>query len=341
MQTPPGGLPLFMADAPPGQVSDRADEDKMYGAILDYRLQKHDQMYQNSKRRKRINCLPAIAAFFIPWFAFLLVSTLVSFYFHYRAPVTTCLIIGLITLGALGNLFDNVKGWKESKDGSFFKMYIAVMTVIAVVSAWISGDLAFWKWMQPGYQYAHLATYTNVDPSMQSMYTGQTLSTPGKRYQDAGTIYFKAGSELNVSQAMSFKLGDLYCVVPIVNPDCQKNCGHDFWAVGINCCGEDSADFRCGDYGKRSLSGMRMMNENNRALYRLAVMQAEGIHRATGLVSNHPLFFYWMEDPVAEVSKWRKKGYRLYIIGMLATFTLNAVTLFAYIQWGRSSGKMV
>ena len=45
---------------------------------------------------------------------------------------------------------------------------------------------------------------------------------------------------------MSFKSRDMYCVAPIVDTNCKSFCGYDFWAVGVNCCGnDDQVDFTC------------------------------------------------------------------------------------------------
>merc|ERR1719401_1707401 len=147
---------------------------------------------------------------------------------------------------------------------------------------------------------------------------------------DAGKVYFSHEAKLDSSRSMSFKMGDTFCVAPIVDPKCERNCGYDFWAVGTNCCSEDAADFRCGDYkSEYAKSGLRMMVESRRPMYRLAVLQAEGVHQ---IRSMHPLFFYWLDAPVSETKRWQREGYRRFLVQMFLGFFLNAAALGWYVK---------
>merc|ERR1740139_745428 len=184
--------------------------------------------------------------------------------------------------------------------------------------------------MQPAFHVDHLATYNNVDPSSQRMWTGEDVSVRGKRYQDAGKVYFTHDTIVDRSKSASFKEGDVFCVAPIVNPSCKKNCGYDFWAVGLNCCGLQEADFRCGAYNNtHARSGLREIVETWRPFFRMAVLQAEGTH---GITSRHPVFFHWVEDPVTEQTSWKRGGYQRFIVSMVVSFFFNAGVLSYYLK---------
>merc|ERR1719161_3308293 len=92
--------------------------------------------------------------------------------------------------------------------------------------------------MQPYYDIENLASYVDVNPSEHKFASGEIVPTRGKRYLDAGIVYFKDDVILDQTKAMSFRNGDLYCVAPLISKTCKENCGYDFWAIGLNCCSD-------------------------------------------------------------------------------------------------------
>eukprot|EP00932_Pfiesteria_piscicida_P021506 SRR837773.8293.p1 GENE.SRR837773.8293~~SRR837773.8293.p1 ORF type:complete len:331 (-),score=113.65 SRR837773.8293:3-944(-) len=308
---------------------------KLYGALVDQQLQARALATKASKHRKRLDLFSAVVALMAPWSLFVLVFGTVSFYAHYAAPLLTSLTAAVVCIACVASAAGALKAWAVGSDTRFFRLYISVALAVASFMGWVLGDINFWQFMQPSYHIDHLATYTNVDPSSQHLWSGEQVRAQGGRYQDAGKVYFTSEAVVDRSKAMSFKDGNLYCVAPIVNPNCKNDCGYDFWAVGINCCGDLAADFRCGAYNSsRARSGLRQVVETWRPFFRLAVVQAEGIH---GLESRHPLFFHWVEDPVAELTSWKLMGYRAFIVTMILSFCINAMIMFPSLKAARTA----
>jgi len=137
---------------------------------------------------------------------------------------------------------------------------------------------------------------------------------------DAGRIYFADGTGLDMKKASSFKNTDLYCVAPIVTGT-DKLSHYDFWAVGMNCCSGVSPDFRCGQFNNpKARSGLRITSDSSRPYYRLAVQMAAA---QFDLLAPHPLFFTWIQDPVAELAEYLDAGWRYFLLGVCSHFAFN------------------
>eukprot|EP00931_Biecheleriopsis_adriatica_P091965 TRINITY_DN65808_c0_g1_i1.p1 TRINITY_DN65808_c0_g1~~TRINITY_DN65808_c0_g1_i1.p1 ORF type:complete len:335 (-),score=63.05 TRINITY_DN65808_c0_g1_i1:53-1057(-) len=310
-----------------GDVSGSAGEAQLYGALLDNEL-KHDaeaEKIAKSRRRRRMNCVPLILAFLAPWCTFLFTFCLATFYVHFAAPFSTTLCQSAILLGSLYYSYSAWAAWKQSPEKGFYALYVAVTVAAASALGWALGDVMFYTYTEPAFSAESLVTYSEVDPSTMSLADGQVIPTSGGRFQDAGKVYFNHDTVVDVSRAFSFKLSDLYCVAPIVNTQCRESCGHDFWAVGKNCCSQDGQDFRCADFGnKHAKSGLRLMETTDVPFYRMAVIEAAGKHK---IFIQHPLFFHWLQDPVAELHDWVKRAYRRFMAVMLLSFAVSGALL--------------
>jgi len=261
-------------------------------------------------KRKRLNIVAITANIFLPWLVFCCIFAALSFSFHYQNPAAAWTIVGL---GVVAVLIAGGLAYKTKKHLDRDPMWYTFSTVllsVAVVLAAVFGDLNFWTYMQPYYDIDHLNNYPSVDPSTEK----------GQQLMDAGRVYFADGAKLDLKKAMGFKNMDLYCVAPIVKGDEQPET-YDFWAVGMNCCSGVSSDFRCGEFNNpHARSGVRLMRDNQRPFYRLAVQQAEASYK---IKSAHPLFFYWMQDPVAEMNSYRDEGMKYYLVGIFSHFAFN------------------
>lgn len=278
------------------------------------------------KPYRRINSIVLLQAFFLPWIAFLVTFAAVSFDAHYWLPVSTELLV----TGAFGTSIwfcvAAIRNRGQEPHDRFFSAAICAGIASAVFFGWFLGDLNFWGDMQPAYQVERMAAYNNVNPSTEKLWSGEAVPTRGRRFQDAGRIYFVNSAVIDTNRSANFKMGNLYCVAPIVDPDCRGNCGFDFWAFGVNCCNEDGGNFHCGDYANPlAKAGIRLTSEGRRQSLRMAVMAAESIH---SLTSTHPLFFMWVKDPIAVAESWKSKGSRRFVVVMFLSFfasVLNAI----------------
>jgi len=261
-----------------------------------------------------------------------------SFAWHYndKALCYLSVLTGFILALALSKLaFDSVlKQRSDPQNDPSWLVFLAAASFIAWLSGVALGDLNYFYNLEPFYTVNTLNVYDNpypVDPS----------TMPGQRVMDAGRMTFVKGTRLNLTQAMAFRNLDIYCVAPIVNPPDNKNQqdnknqdvkvpnvktnSYDFWAVGLNCCSGAPGDFSCGEYNNpHAVSGLRVMREDQRDFYRLAVQQAEA---AYGIRASHPLFFYWMQDPIAEIQSYMDEGVKYYVFGVFTFFAFMVFLL--------------
>lgn len=182
---------------------------------------------------------------------------------------------------------------------------LAQTSVLAWLVGYFAGDWNYVTNMQPYYEITDLNVYPAVDPS----------KFEGSQLMDAGMIQFTQGSTLWLEKAVGFKNEDIYCVVPIRAASNVTQLTYDFWAVGLNCCSAHRPDFACGEFANpKARWGLRFMDDkylnSQRNMFLLAVKEAEA---AYNLNVSHPVFLYWLEDPLAEVDAHEEHGYRTFV----------------------------
>lgn len=274
--------------------------------------------------RKPVDVTWICRCVFLPWLLYAVVFAFMCFSVRYISPgvtkfvnvltVVLILVMAFVTLRARRQIkVTAAKDWGPS----LWQPLLCVMLLAAFVGALICGDFNYWDNLQPYYDSLNLQYYAGVDPSK---YWGQQL-------MDAGRVRFTDTTILDVKKSMGFRNEIWYCVVPITSNATASLASYDFWAVGTNCCSGPSTEFRCGEYTNPSArSGLRLMRDEQRPFFRLAVRQAEA---AFNIKSPHPIFFHWMEDPLLEVSAYRDEGYRFYVLWVFGFFGINLFCIVA------------
>jgi len=260
-------------------------------------------------KRRRINLIAICVNVFLPFFVFAAVYCVMSFKFHYQSPGKCWLIVALLLFS---NFFIAVMANRARKRDRepIWLVYTACSIFFAVLAASIFGNLNYVYNLLPYYEIDSLNTYPSVNPAHDY----------GQMLMDAGRIYFADGTGLDMKKASSFKNTDLYCVAPIVTGT-EKLSHYDFWAVGMNCCSGVSPDFRCGQFNNpKARSGLRITSDSSRPYYRLAVQMAAA---QFDLLAPHPLFFTWIQDPVAELAEYLDAGWRYFLLGVCSHFAFN------------------
>lgn len=265
--------------------------------------------------RRRLNVIPICLNLFVPWILFSSLYAVMSFSIHYHSPQLAemiCIIGGIIVL--IAGVFAYLAWTKrqenlQNRDPTWF-----IFGFLALLIGWILGmvfgSINFTYNMQPYYDVLNLSSYPSVNPAKEK----------GQQLMDGGRVYFTEGSVLDRTKSMSFKNLDLYCVAPIVNTK-EPLTSYDFWAVGLNCCSSTTSDFRCGEFNNpHARSGLRLMRDDQRPFFRLAVQQAEA---AYNIRATHPLFYHWTPDPVAEINSYRDDGFKYFLLGVFTHFLFN------------------
>lgn len=267
----------------------------------------------NGGRRYTGNHWAAMAAgLFLPWLVFAILVTVESTSIHYTSSSVVTLVVLLMVVAVFGAAGLAVRAWLKRRDGHDPSWYIflAVTGLIAVVLGIYIGDWNYESNMEPYEDINQLNIYKGIDPSI---YVGTQL-------MDAGQIYFAPQAYLDTTFAMGFQNVDTYCVVPISMANTNSTnvskvlMTYDFWAVGLNCCSGHQPDFYCGEYSNpKAKAGLRLMREELRSYFRLAVQQAEA---AFNIHSSHPIFLEWMEDPTTEISAYLDDAYKYMLIAI-------------------------
>lgn len=284
------------------------------------------------KQRSRVNVMGIIANLFLPWLLFTAVYFVMAFRMHYNNPnlAWSCVLAAFLLCAWMAGIAYSRK--QNDADPSWYTYSAGAMFVGTIMAA-VFGNAIFFAETEKYFDYLTLNTYAAVNPAHD---TGQMV-------MDSGRVYFSHGVHLDIQRTAGFKHGDTYCVVPIAPSEISGGAGgtlrnYDFWAVGVNCC-DNPRKFHCGaDFGnERARSGLRLMNEEQRPFFQLAVQQAEAAYDITAA---HPIFFHWSQDPLKEIHVHLATAIRYFVIGSFLCFIVNFVFVmsatFAFVKMGRS-----
>lgn len=289
------------------------------------------------RRRRRLDLVAMCLCLFVPWIFFTGICALLSFSTHHRMGLLCWVVVfvGLIVAVIFGVLsIIGVVSWgsrEPSYEPKWF-VFLFITTSIAVVAGAYYGNQNFILNMQRYYDLNQLNVYVDVSPAQMR----------GQQLMDAGRVEFVQGAELDLSKSKGFRNVDVYCVTPITVNGLQL-ATYDFWAVGLNCCQGDTvdspvtgqyglqeamlqdklvnADFQCGPYTDNSVhSGLRLMRDDDRAFYRLAVQEAEAAYNIKAV---HPLFFFWDKIPENLQNSYKQDGYSYFLGAIFLHFAFQ------------------
>lgn len=265
-------------------------------------------------KRRHVNVTAVLISTMVPWLLFTFVFTVLSFSVHYNSPELTNLLVwlclGIVILLGYFAYAALKKKWQGEGTNPTWYIFVFVTSFIAWAAACSYGSYNFAQNMQPYFDLNAMNVYQSVDPSQ---FKGQQL-------MDMGRVVFTDDTKLDLTKSMGFRNQDMYCVAPIVSGNGTMP-QYDLWAVGTNCCSGHAADFACGEFNNPSAhSGLRLMRDDLRPYFRLAVQQAQA---AYDIQATHPVFVQWMQDPMAEVNAYQDEGYKQYLIGVFLYFTVQ------------------
>jgi len=268
---------------------------------------------------RRLNLVAMVVSLFVPWLLFVLTYGNLSFEIRYvNTSLSYALVLAAAAVVVLFGVLAVQSVMKIRSDPSYeptWYIFLFVTALLWLIAGVLQGNSNFWTNMQAYYDCQHLARYMHVNPA----------AMRGQELMDGGRMFFTNETRLDLSKAMSFKNDHTYCVTPITVSTAPL-ATYDFWAVGKDCCNANATVFECGAYSSNAArSGLRVVNDDDRPFYRLAVQQAEG---AFNIKAIHPLFYEWVEDADQAMELYRTKGYQAYMIAMIVSFVIQGILVY-------------
>lgn len=261
-----------------------------------------------TKERDGVSLTLALAGFVVPWVLFAVLLLSVALPARVAAHGLTWAIGVISAVATVAVAGGALRASESNRTLSRWLLFLSASMLVAFVAALACGSVIWKRYTWPYEEVHQLNAFDGIDPAR----------VAGNEVIDAGRISFVEGTRLNISQSMGFKMASVWCVAPIVAGDGQMS-RYDFWAVGTDCCTGGKADFACAqDSGSGVPGALRAMSDREdeeRALYRLAVQQAEATHK---IKAQHPLFFTWTPNSAEFVESERKSGESAFLVWLLA-----------------------
>jgi len=280
--------------------------------------------------RIRMNIIPLFLNIFVPWGIFCFVLAINSFWMVYSRPALVIFLTGIFVVIWLISVAVAWERRKNDPEPTWY-IYFSIILGLALLGAIIMGRNIYNDNSLPYYMVNDLKVLGNLDAGKER----------GQNVMDAGIFYFAEGNQLDQRRSWHFKQGTTYCVSPVIKgnyPSVPESQSFDFWAVGKDCCSETASDFRCGAFNNPlARAGIRILDDKDRPFYRLAVEQAESLNQ---IVSEHPVFFQWEQDPLKTVNGWSTRGFTKFLMcavfGMIFVVFGVACATCSFAWMGRS-----
>lgn len=250
----------------------------------------------------------ALVAFSValPLGIYCLVSCLLTFKIHFHYSFLTWILVILCLFPAAVVFYFRRKAY-TTRD--FFQAKWMTLLLFNCIACWVGavfvGSSNYAVHMKRFYDMTYLNSAISVDPSASS-----------QQYIDTGRFLFNPDSFIDTSRAMGVRMGKNYCAAPVVNTKTPvEKREYDFWAIGKDCCDatQPQDNFHCGAVNDHNAhAGMRLMAIEPRAMYRMAVQEAEATYK---IAAKHPIFVEWMQDPSREMQMWYNDGLWMFWAG--------------------------
>lgn len=241
-------------------------------------------------------------------------------------PMVVCYLIAGGILGGWSGAA--AKGASNANTLLFIGSSIGLMTTLGGVY----GNQAYIKYWHDFYTFEGLESYVNIMPNQDNAIA----------FQDAGQVYFKEGSHIDISRGVCFKNFYRYCLAPIIREVLEdtaeqraggsglqvpKTGSVDWFAVGVNCCEETGEGFNCGETGNNlARTGLRQMNDQERPFFYMA---AQAWSQKYLIPSKNPIFFTWVQDPLGVIGGKGVAGLTHWYMGLAGGLMLAvAMTVF-------------
>mmetsp|Transcript_112721 Transcript_112721/g.318570 ORF Transcript_112721/g.318570 Transcript_112721/m.318570 type:complete len:350 (-) Transcript_112721:70-1119(-) len=284
-------------------------------AMLLERLQKPRPLF-TAGNRIHMNAMPLAINLLVPWGLFTFCSAVASFSLMYKRPDVAWTLLALAFVACAMFVYLALWHRRHDPDPTWYS-FMAVMLCLAAAVGTGIGLCNYAAYTKPYSEIQDMKVLGHVD-------VGKEL---GLNVMDAGIVHFAEGNRVDDMRGWHFKHDSVYCVAPIVANASMLTHSYDFWAVGKDCCATGSSDFRCSGWQAIGAhSAIRALDDDSLKYYRLAVKQAETLY---GVVSSHPLFFYWTQDPQQEVYSWTKRCFRVFLFASACFFVFALVAVVA------------
>lgn len=270
-----------------------------------------------STPQPRTSARMVIACIVLPWIVYAAVYCLNSTSINFSSPdlvkILSTIMLLLIQVIAYAAL---MAWWRRAPGVLQIPAWYSFLYAACLIAWYVSGqagNINFINNVAPYMELNRMNVYSNVDP----------WSARGQKLMDMGQIHFNAGSHLDLTKSIGFRNSDIFCVAPIVSANTTASTRletYDLWAIGLNCCSGHVPDFHCGEFNvANAVSGVRLLRDDQRAYFRLAVKQAEA---AYNIVASHPIFMYWMVDPTFEINAYADTAAKVLLTNLLASFVV-------------------
>mmetsp|Transcript_108231 Transcript_108231/g.305009 ORF Transcript_108231/g.305009 Transcript_108231/m.305009 type:complete len:359 (+) Transcript_108231:121-1197(+) len=277
-------------------------------------------------RAKRLNLFTLVLTLVLPFAVFTAMCWTLAFNIRYEHPQYVAL---MVLFGACVVLVCAFTAYKARRQGlsihsnrdATWATLLFWTTLLCWIVGLAAGDFIYRHDMRTYYGLVSTNSYAAVDVS----------KAHGRQMMDAGIVTFAQGTQLDRSRTGFYKKGSVYCVAPIVPPAAalrQANdtkplrlAYYDFWAVGVDCCGETNG-FACGAYkDPYAHAGLRLVFQDSEAnLFKQALQ-----HAVTnfGINTDYPLFFEWTQDPAGMGAALEDHAIKLFYFMTLFVFGLQ------------------